>query len=120
MRTSWLDGWPAPSPTDASLTSLRTPTHGSGPMRIATPSSSRTFTDYSLPVSRRTSNPTCLGEWIRNFEMPQPDRPVRGSQCAYLLPPLSSGGALVADGGASALGCAVINDLFGPPLRRGP
>jgi integrase len=32
---------------------------GSGPMRIATPSSSRTFTDYSLPVSRRTSNPIC-------------------------------------------------------------
>ena len=27
-------------------------------MRIATPSSSRTFTDYSLPVSRRTSSPT--------------------------------------------------------------
>jgi hypothetical protein len=26
-------------------------------MRIATPSSYRTFTDYSLPVSRRTSNP---------------------------------------------------------------
>jgi hypothetical protein len=27
-----------------------------GPMRIASPSSYRTFTDYSLPVSRRTSN----------------------------------------------------------------
>jgi len=25
------------------------------PMRLATPSSSRTFTDYSLPVSRRTA-----------------------------------------------------------------
>jgi hypothetical protein len=28
--------------------------HGSGPMRIATPSSRWTFTTYSLPVSRRT------------------------------------------------------------------
>jgi hypothetical protein len=27
--------------------------HGSGPMRFAAPSSCRTFTDYSLPVSRR-------------------------------------------------------------------
>jgi len=28
--------------------------HGSGTMRFAIPSSYRTFTDYSLPVSRRT------------------------------------------------------------------
>src|SRR6516164_6443756 len=34
-----LNGWPMPSPTDASSASLRTPTHGSGPMWIATPSS---------------------------------------------------------------------------------
>src|ERR1700751_1603996 len=31
IRISWLNGWPAPSPTDASSTSLRTATHGSGP-----------------------------------------------------------------------------------------
>ena len=56
VKISWLNGWPVPSPTDASSTSLRTSTHGLGPMRIASPSSYRTFTDYSLPVSRRTSN----------------------------------------------------------------
>jgi hypothetical protein len=38
------------SPTDASLAPSRVPAHGSGPMRFATPSSSRTFTAYSLPV----------------------------------------------------------------------
>ena len=32
----------------------RAQTHGLGPMWIATPSSHRTCTDYSLPVSRRT------------------------------------------------------------------
>src|SRR6478609_5178120 len=31
---SRLNGWPMPSPTDASSPSLRTPTHGSGPMWI--------------------------------------------------------------------------------------
>jgi hypothetical protein len=31
---SRLNGWPMPSPTDASSASLRTPTHGSGPMWI--------------------------------------------------------------------------------------
>ena len=39
------------SPTDASLPPLRATAHGSGSMRIATPSSCRTSTDYSLPVS---------------------------------------------------------------------
>src|SRR3954465_11713055 len=38
------------SPTDASSTPSRVPTHGSGPVRIATPSPWRTFTSYSLPV----------------------------------------------------------------------
>src|SRR5271163_613462 len=51
---SRLDGWPICSPADASLTSSRTPAHGSGPMWVATPSSQWTFTTYSLPVSRRT------------------------------------------------------------------
>ena len=39
---SRLDGWPAHSPTDASLRPSRAAAHGSGPMRIATPSSYRT------------------------------------------------------------------------------
>ncbi len=43
------------SPTDASPPPLRATAHGSGPMWIATPSSRRTCTDYSLPVSRRTA-----------------------------------------------------------------
>ena len=47
-----LDGWPMHSPTDASPLALRPAMHGSGPMWIAIPSSYRTFTDYSLPVSR--------------------------------------------------------------------
>src|SRR5208282_3751066 len=51
---SRLDGWPVPSPTDASSLASRPTMHGSGTMRFATPSSCRTFTDYSLPVSRRT------------------------------------------------------------------
>ena len=38
------------SPTDASPTPSRVPTHGSGPMRIASPSPWWTFTSYSLPV----------------------------------------------------------------------
>src|SRR5271167_2595928 len=43
------------SPTDASPPPSRTTAHGSGSMWIATPSSRRTCTDYSLPVSRRTA-----------------------------------------------------------------
>ena len=42
-------------PADASLSPSRMTAHGSGPMRFATPSSYRTCTDYSLPVSRRTA-----------------------------------------------------------------
>jgi hypothetical protein len=48
---SRLIGWPMHSPADASPTPSREPAHGSGPMRFATPSSWRTFTTYSLPVS---------------------------------------------------------------------
>jgi hypothetical protein len=51
---SRLNGWPMHSPADASPAPSRTQTHGSGPMRIATPSSQWTSTTYSLPVSRRT------------------------------------------------------------------
>ncbi|MDH6147539.1 hypothetical protein OKW46_001461 [Paraburkholderia sp. WSM4179] len=51
---SWLNGWPARTPADASPTSSRTPAHGSGPMWFAIPSSQWTCTTYSLPVSRRT------------------------------------------------------------------
>ena len=53
-----LNGWPMYSPTDASPSSSRMPTHGSGQMRIATPLLHRTFTTYSLPVS--TGAPVCL------------------------------------------------------------
>ena len=52
---SRLHGWPVRSPTDASSLTSRSTMHGSGPMWIATPSSRRTCTDYSLPVSRRTA-----------------------------------------------------------------
>src|SRR5277367_5388005 len=45
-----LNGWPMRSPVDASPSPSRVPTHGSGPMRIATPSPWWTFTSYSLPV----------------------------------------------------------------------
>src|ERR1700745_4179931 len=53
---------------DASLPPSRTSTHGSGSMWIATPSSYRTCTDYSLPVSRRTAkdsvrHPHCPSDW---------------------------------------------------------
>jgi hypothetical protein len=51
---SRLNGWPMRSPADASPPSLRTTTHGSGPVWVATPSLQRTRTSYSLPVSRRT------------------------------------------------------------------
>jgi hypothetical protein len=36
---SRLNGWPVYSPADASPSPSRAPAHGSGPMRIATPSS---------------------------------------------------------------------------------
>ena len=51
---SRLNGWPMRSPADASPLSSRTAMHGLGSMRLAMPSSYRTCTNYSLPVSRRT------------------------------------------------------------------
>jgi len=51
---SRLNGWPMHSPTDASPLASRPAMHGSGSMWFAIPSSCRTFTDYSLPASRRT------------------------------------------------------------------
>src|SRR4051794_17828944 len=60
MGLSRLDGWPARSPADASSLASRPDTHGSGPTWIATPSSYRTLTDYSWPVSRRTTK----GRWL--------------------------------------------------------
>ncbi len=53
---SRLNGWPMQSPADASSPASRPKTHGSGPVRIATPSLQWTCTTYSLPVSRRTVN----------------------------------------------------------------
>ena len=58
FKLSRLNGWPMRSPTDASTEPSRMPPHGSGPMWFATPSSRRTFTPYSLPVS--TGAPVCL------------------------------------------------------------
>ena len=51
IKFTRLDGWPMRSPADASPSSSRMPTHGSGAMRIATPSLQWTCTTYSLPVS---------------------------------------------------------------------
>ena len=51
FKLSRLYGWPMRSPADASSSPSRMPTHGSGPMRIATPSLQWTCTTYSLPVS---------------------------------------------------------------------
>jgi hypothetical protein len=51
FQFSRLNGWPVRSPADASPTSSRRQAHGSGPTWVASPSSQRTFTTYSLPVS---------------------------------------------------------------------
>jgi hypothetical protein len=48
---SGLNGWPVHSPADASPPPSRATAHGVEPMWIATPSSCRTCTNYSLPVS---------------------------------------------------------------------
>ena len=48
-------GWPMCSSAGASLPPSQATAHGSRSMWIATPSSYRTCTDYSLPVSRRTA-----------------------------------------------------------------
>ena len=62
-KLSRLNGWPVRSPADASLLPSRAEVHGSGSMWIATPSSCRTCTNYSLPVSRRTA-PLTTGDII--------------------------------------------------------
>src|SRR5262245_7605223 len=64
-----LNGWPVCSPTDASPPPLQATAHGSGPMWLATPSSYRTCTDYSLPVSRRTAKDS--GHYQIRFTEPQ-------------------------------------------------
>ena len=71
---SGLDGWPVHSPADASPPPLRATAHGLGPMWIATPSSYRTCTDYSLPVSRRTAKHS-----VRHLLEILDDRQGRGS-----------------------------------------
>jgi hypothetical protein len=50
---SRLDTQPTRTPVNASPRASRRTTHDSGPMWFARPSSYRTFTCYSLPVSRR-------------------------------------------------------------------
>ena len=54
FKLSRLHNWPMRSPADASSSSSRMPTHGSGPMRFATPSSWRTFTTTPCRFLRRT------------------------------------------------------------------
>ncbi len=54
LIVSRLNGWPMRSPADASSPTSRPKTHGSGPVRIATPSPQWTCTTYSSPVFRRT------------------------------------------------------------------
>ena len=70
---SRLHGWPMCSPTDASTQPSRFASHGSGPMRFATPSSQRTFTAYSLPVS--TGAPEIPLEPCRRQQHLQPPTP---------------------------------------------
>ena len=55
FKLSRLYGWPTDSPVNASPCTSRCTTHDSGPVWFAMPSLHRTFTRYSLPVSRRTS-----------------------------------------------------------------
>src|SRR6516165_11184096 len=73
-----LNGWPMRSLADASLPPSRTPTHGSGSMWIATPSSYRTYTDYSLPVSRRTAKNSGHYPRTGNFAGSERRRPLEG------------------------------------------
>jgi len=47
---SQLNGWPARSPVNASLTPSRMPAHDLGSLWFARPSVQRTCTTYSLPV----------------------------------------------------------------------
>jgi hypothetical protein len=60
MVLSWLNGWPVRSPVNASPHTSRCVAHDSGPMWFANPSSQRTCTAYSLPVSRRTLCDLCV------------------------------------------------------------
>src|SRR5271169_5687474 len=50
LSLSRLNGWPARSPVNASLTPSRMPAHDSGSLWFARPSVQRTCTTYSLPV----------------------------------------------------------------------
>src|SRR5215207_3107980 len=88
MRLSRLDGWPARSPADASPLASRPDTHGSGPTWIATPSSYRTLTDYSWPVSRRTTKslggPGCEDLSIGPLHSGQPCRRKRHWHRSFL------------------------------------
>src|SRR5262245_13876436 len=55
------------SSADASLPPSQATAHGSRSMWIATPSSYRTCTDYSLPISRRTAKDS--GHYLLSFLM---------------------------------------------------
>jgi hypothetical protein len=58
---SWLNGWPMPPPTDASPADLAIDFARLGAGAVREPSPERTFTSYSLPVSRRIA-PTFRNE----------------------------------------------------------
>src|ERR1700722_7523219 len=87
------------SPADASPAPSRAQTHGLGPMWIATPSSHRTCTDYSLPISRRTIPSAPPGSrreppWVERTEvldMMSGAVQLRGSTSRWAPPPKNRG-----------------------------
>src|SRR5262249_19491284 len=108
---SRLDGWPMHSPTDASPVPSQAPAHGSGPMRFATPSSWRTFTAYSLPVSPAHTK--------RNLQILRSAAIFRTRGCRGRIVFLFARSVdhIVGDLTVEALEL-VVNDLVGQPGRR--
>src|SRR4051812_28681244 len=120
MGLSRLNGWPARSPAGASPLASRPDTHGSGPTWIATPSSYRTLTDYSWPVSRSTTK-------SRGSEpvspVPQADGHDEPGLIGELVPRLAAVVENVAVGGEDPVGDPVLAHVLpevldGVQLRR--
>ena len=115
-----LNGWPVCSPTDASPPPSRATAHGSGPMWLATPSSYRTCTDYSLPVSRRTAKDSVrhlLCSWPSGASCRGAravDRNHQGAAAASLRAPRRTVRSRAADTGAGRRG----TDRNGSTLSR--
>ena len=74
MSLSQLNGWPARSPVNASLSPSRMPAHDSGPLWFARPSVQRTCTTYSLPVLPAHLKNSFSGA-ARKITAPQTRRP---------------------------------------------